>query len=250
MTNPDQGGQPPARRPARRWGLGDILFAAVAGLLLASVAGGIWIGITGESNTAIGTDLASVVGEWVGVVAVLVAASYAKGDASLPKDYGLAINLRTDMFPGVVAGVGSQIVLSALVTPLIQHFQHHLKLSEHAVDVGKQAASSATITKVAVVFVFVVGAPIVEELFFRGALQRALIRRLGPVAGIAVTSVVFGVLHLSGNVSAGSAITLVAELAAFGALLSLLALRTGRLGAGMVAHATFNAVATYSLLHH
>ncbi len=250
MTNPDEGGRPPARQPAKRWGLGDILFAAVAGLLLASVTGGIWTGITGQSNTAIGTDLALLVGEWIGVVAVLVAASYAKGDASLPKDYGLAVHLRADIVPGAVAGAGSQFVLSALVTPLIQHFQHNLKLSEHALDVGKQASSSATATKLAVILVFVTGAPIVEELFFRGALQRALIRRIGPVAGIAVTSVVFGVLHLSGNVSAGSALTLVAELAAFGAVLSILALRTGRLGAGMVAHATFNAVATYSLLHH
>jgi membrane protease YdiL (CAAX protease family) len=62
--------------------------------------------------------------------------------------------------------------------------------------------------------------------------------------------VVFALLHLSGHVSVGSALTLIAELTAFGVVLSLLALRTGRLGASIVAHATFNAVATYSLLHH
>jgi hypothetical protein len=168
----------------------------------------------------------------------------------MAEDYGLAINPGTDLFPGVVAGVGSQIVLSALVTPLIQRFQHHLKLSEQALNVGKQAASSATVTKIAVVIAFAIGAPIVEELFFRGALQRALIRRLGPIAGIALTSIVFALLHLSGNVSVGAALTLVGELAAFGVVLSVLAYRTGRLGPGMVAHAAFNAVATYSLLHH
>lgn len=250
MTNPDEVDRPPAGRPAKHWGLGDVLLAALAGLVLASVAGGIWVSATGEASAAIGTGLASLVGEWVGVVAVLVGASYAKGEGSLSRDYGLAVNLRADLLPGAVAGVGSQIVLSALVTPLIQHFQHHLKLSEHALDVGKQAASSATVTKVAVVLVFVVGAPIVEEFFFRGALQRALIRRLGPVAGISVTALVFALLHLSGHVSVGSALTLVGELAAFGVVLSLLALRTGRLGAGIVAHAAFNALATYSLLHH
>jgi membrane protease YdiL (CAAX protease family) len=249
VTNPDDGARPPDRQPAKRWGLGDIVSAAVAGLLLASVTGGIWMSATGQTANAIGTDLASLVGEWVGVVSVLVFASRVKGEGQLSLDYGLAFDPRADLFPGVAAGVGSQIVLSALVTPLVQHFQRHIKLSEHAIDVGKQAASSATATKFAVVVVFVIGAPVVEELFFRGALQRALIRRLGPVPGIAITSVVFALLHLSGHVSLGSAITLVAELTAFGVVLSLLALRTGRLGAGIVAHAAFNAVATYSLLH-
>jgi membrane protease YdiL (CAAX protease family) len=250
VTFPDDGPPPGPRPPAKQWGLGDVLLAAVAGLFLSSVAGSLWVSVTGQSQTAVGTDVASLLGEWVGVVAVLIFASRAKGSGSLAVDYGLAIDLRADVMPGAVAGVGSQIVLSALVTPLVQHFQHHLRLSEHAIDVGKQASSSPTVTKVAVVLVFVVGAPIVEELFFRGAIQRALIRRIGTVAGVAVTSVVFALLHLSGNVSVGSAITLVAELTAFGVVLSLLALRTGRLGAGIVAHAVFNAIATVSLLHH
>jgi membrane protease YdiL (CAAX protease family) len=250
VSNRDDGVSPPDQRPARRWGLGDIVVAAVAGLFLASVFGAVWISLTGQSTTAVGSDVASLLGEWVGVVSVLVFASRVKGEGRLSLDYGLELDPRADLFPGAVAGVCSQVVLSGLVTPLIQHFQHHIKLSEHAIDVGKQASSSATLTKIVVVVVFVVGAPIVEELFFRGALQRALIRRIGSAPGIAVTSVVFALLHLSGHVSAGSAITLVAELTAFGVVLSLLALRTGRLGAGIVAHAAFNAVATYSLLHH
>jgi membrane protease YdiL (CAAX protease family) len=243
----DQG---PADGRAVRWGLGDVLVAAAAGIVLASLVGAIWVSASGAGPTDISTDMASLVGEWLGVVGVLALVSRSKGTGSLANDFGLRLVPRTDLALGVAVGVASQVVLSNVVTPIVSHFQHHLKLSEHAIDVGTRAASSSPAAKVLVAVVFVVGAPVVEELFFRGVLQRALVRRVGVVAGVAVGAVVFALLHLQGNVGFASAVTLVGELSAFGVVLALLAERTGRLGPGIVAHAAFNAVATYSLLHH
>jgi membrane protease YdiL (CAAX protease family) len=234
---------------AERWGLGDVAFAVMAGLFGATIFAGGWAAATGAGPTDLSSDLAGLAGEWLGVVVVLVFASRTKGTGDLATDYGLRFDLPRDLILGVAVGALSQVVLSYAVTPIVEHFQRHLKLSEHAIDVGNKAATSSSGTKVVVAAVFVIGAPVIEELFFRGALQRALTRRFGAVAAVAVSAIVFALPHLQGNVSLGSKVTLVAELATFGVVLSVLAHRTGRLGPGIFAHAAFNAVATYSLLH-
>ncbi|HMC42582.1 MAG TPA: CPBP family intramembrane glutamic endopeptidase, partial [Acidimicrobiales bacterium] len=73
---------------------------------------------------------------------------------------------------------------------------------------------------------------LVEELFFRGLLQRSLAGWLGPGPAIGVAALGFGLAH-------GEAVQLLA-LVAFGVVLGVLAQRSGRLGPGIVAHAAFN----------
>jgi membrane protease YdiL (CAAX protease family) len=95
---------------------------------------------------------------------------------------------------------------------------------------------------VALVLVVCVGAPVVEELFFRGLLQTRLVGRLGVVWGIVVTSVLFGAAHLIGWVGP---ITFVyaTSIAAAGLVLGTLRHLTGRLGTSIAAHCIFNAQA-------
>ena len=94
---------------------------------------------------------------------------------------------------------------------------------------------------VLLVLIVGIGAPIVEEIFYRGLLQRSLLKR-GLPAGVAVvlTALVFAVSHqqllqLPGLFVAGLV---------FGAL----ALRAGRLGPAITAHVAFNMVTVVSLL--
>ena len=46
-----------------------------------------------------------------------------------------------------------------------------------------------------IAFVGLIG-PFAEELLFRGYIQTRLVRRMGPVGAIAITSVFFGILHM------------------------------------------------------
>lgn len=80
-----------------------------------------------------------------------------------------------------------------------------------------------------------------EEMLFRGVIQAALARRLGPGAGLAASAVLFGLLH---PVSAAYAV--VAGL--LGAYLGLVWIATGNLLAPMVAHAAYDFVALVVLL--
>ena len=85
-----------------------------------------------------------------------------------------------------------------------------------------------------------VGAPVIEELFFRGLLLRALKARIGSVGAVIASGVLFGLAHFEP--------LQLPVLALFGVVLGMVALRTGRLGPGICAHAAFNSLAVYSLL--
>ena len=89
---------------------------------------------------------------------------------------------------------------------------------------------------IVVAFVTVVGAPIIEELFFRGLIQGAFTRRTGPVPAIFITALIFAVIHVTDEGVFAPII-----LFPLAVMLGYLKHRTGRLAAGMVAHATFNA---------
>jgi membrane protease YdiL (CAAX protease family) len=81
-------------------------------------------------------------------------------------------------------------------------------------------------------------APIAEEILYRGFLQSALVRALGPSwAPVLITSAVFTVLHV-GAADAHALPALFALSVALGAAFE----RTGRLGTPIVMHIGFNAL--------
>ena len=82
----------------------------------------------------------------------------------------------------------------------------------------------------------IVGASILEEALFRGVVQPAFVHRFGVVSGIAVTSVLFGLVHMAD-------VWVVVPLIMVGAIAGWLRHRTGGLGAPILFHAAHNAVA-------
>ena len=84
-------------------------------------------------------------------------------------------------------------------------------------------------------------APVFEEIFYRGLLQRALLKRgLSPAVAIGISSLVFGASHLE--------LLQLPGLVAAGALFGYLAHRFDRLGPAIAAHVGFNLVAVGTLL--
>lgn len=99
------------------------------------------------------------------------------------------------------------------------------------------AALSAGAAAILIGTLSVAGQAAAEELFFRGWLQPVLVRGWGAAAGVAVTALVFSVLHMAGGVRSATALV---NLAAGGVLFGLLALRSGGLVAPILAHAGWN----------
>jgi membrane protease YdiL (CAAX protease family) len=85
-----------------------------------------------------------------------------------------------------------------------------------------------------------VGAPIFEELYFRGVVQGILTHRVGPGPAIAIQALLFGCAHFQYGMTANQAIVRIAGITVVGVFLGWLRQSTGRLGAGIAAHATNN----------
>ena len=86
----------------------------------------------------------------------------------------------------------------------------------------------------------VVGAPIVEELFFRGLTLRALEARMRPRIALVVSALVFGAVHLQ--------LLQFPALVAIGLVCGWLAQRDGRIGRAIWAHVGFNGLTVALLL--
>jgi membrane protease YdiL (CAAX protease family) len=78
-----------------------------------------------------------------------------------------------------------------------------------------------------------------EEFFFRAWLQPLLARSWGVTLGLAVTSILFGLVHVF---SRGVPFVVFVNVSLAGAFFGLLALRTGGLAAPMAAHWAWNAI--------
>jgi membrane protease YdiL (CAAX protease family) len=163
-------------------------------------------------------------------------ASRRKGAGDLGEDFGFRV-IPSDAGLGVPIGIASQLLLVPLVYIPIQWLFGKHDLSGQAQQIIDKAHGAGPLVLLGVVLI--VGAPVAEELFFRGLLLRALQRRFAPSPhadawAVAGSSVVFGLAHFE--------LFQLPALVLFGAVLGVLAVRTGRLGPGIWAHAAFNAV--------
>jgi membrane protease YdiL (CAAX protease family) len=182
---------------------------------------------------------------------------------------------------GVAVGLVSAYALVPLLEwplkPFVSHLNQRLSAPAH------QLTAHVNGPGYVILGLFVcVGSPVVEELFFRGLLLRGVLgwllgrsspgrliapsrsgsslppARPGPswvtgssapkmsaraaaAVAVVVCGIAFGLAHFE-------AVELLA-LSGFGAVLGVLALRSGRLGPGIIAHGTFNAVTIISLAH-
>jgi membrane protease YdiL (CAAX protease family) len=215
----------------------------VLGILLSSIVASAWLGASGSKKLSLGGLAASQIGLWVGLVGATALASRRKGTGSLAVDFGLRVR-PLDVVIGAVAGLAAQLGLEYLVVPVLSPLLGNPDVSKPVKDLVNQAHGIG----VAVLVVFVVvGAPVVEELFFRGLLLRSLQRRMGNPPAVAVSAVLFGLAHM--QALPGDALVLVlVSLTLLGLLLAALAVRTGRLGPGMLAHAAFNGITVVAVL--
>ena len=89
-----------------------------------------------------------------------------------------------------------------------------------------------------------VGAPIIEELFFRGVVQPVMMNNLGVGFGIIAQAMLFAGAHYVHGMTFNEAAVRCGTIMVLGLFLGWLRVKTGRLGAGMVAHATNNIIVT------
>ena len=144
---------------------------------------------------------------------------------------GWRIEIRgQDIATGVAAGILLQVPLIPIAYLIIEAVFGEIQPTGRALALTDQVD---TVGETVLIVAFIaVGAPVVEELFYRGLVQRALVDRFGPALGIAVGALLFGAVHFSW--------VELPALALVGLVLGILAWRSGRLGPAIVGHITFN----------
>ncbi len=184
---------------------------------------------------------ADLVGLWAALVASAVWWSRNRGTGSLAADFGYRVGAWWDVPLGAAVGLACQYGLVPLLYLPFERLNHNL--SHQLSQPTERAVGAAHTTAAAVVlFLFLaVGAPLVEELFFRGLLLRALAEWANPVVAVVASGVLFGLAHFEKLQFAG--------LALFGMILGAMAWRFRRLGPSIAAHMSFNAVAVLSTVH-
>lgn len=224
----------PAPRPPR-WGLGDFLVGVFGGYALASLVAAIWYAVSGDDELNLAGQAVSQMGLWTGMVGAAVVASHRKGAGTLAEDFGFR-GKWSDIGLGLVVALAVQLLVLPGIAYLLRPLLGEPEVSgpvQDLLDKSQGLAFAGLILSVAV------GAPLVEELFFRGLLLRSLQRRVPDWAAVVVSAVAFGIAH--GSALPIDAVVLVMiSLTVFGAILAVMAIRTGRLGPSIVTHAVFN----------
>jgi hypothetical protein len=227
-----------------RWGLGDAAGGWVAAQLFSQVWAVVVLVASGHIDDDIDTLPLSVValvqlGLAVAFFLVPYVVSRAKGNG-LVADFGVRARWE-DLWKGGVPGVLAQIVvLPLLYWPLLELIDKSTRdLEEPARSLSDRVDGATGV----ILLVLIVGvlAPIFEELFYRGLVQRALLKRgLSPTVAIGTTALFFGATHFQ--------LLQLPGLVLAGALFGVLAYRFDRLGPAIAAHVTFNMVTVVALL--
>lgn len=233
------GAHPPAEPDTRANLAKPSLFTALGG-----IAAGLALALLGSLLAAFiapGNRLALLVlsqaGLWSGLLSAVWLGSHRYGTGNIWRDFGVRIR-GEDVGWGVLISIIGRIAGLVLVVPLVS-----ISSKFAGSDVKPlQVARSSPALLVALVLIALVGAPFIEELFFRGLLQRSLVPLAGRVGAIACQAVIFASLHMKPSYGLGN-LSLFAAIGAMGLVQGWVADHYKRLGPGIFSHAFFNLVA-------
>lgn len=234
-------------KPTRPVGMGDVILGFVYSQVFASIPAILGLMTVVAANPGLLTSgenvdtagllggpaiVATLLASWAGFLLASFWAGTRKGD----KDWRALLRWRFSWWDipiglGFAAGaILAQVALGWILTSL-------------GVDTSELSNTGMVTDQTGIWLVLMavgaaVGAPIVEEIFFRGLFLSVAVRNYGKAAGVIFVSVVFGLMHMQGTVEASLAVC--SQTALIGAMLALLVLRTNRLGSSIASHMGVN----------
>jgi membrane protease YdiL (CAAX protease family) len=213
---------------------GTAVFAFVGAWVVAQIVSSvILLVLHGDTGTdpSFAVLAVALVGAWSSYLVAMWIASQRAGSRDPITDYGIEVRL-PDLL-GLGVGALAQLVLIRIVyLPLEALWPATFsedRLTENAQDLVDRAGDGSMWLLVLVV---VFAAPLVEELFYRGLLQRPLAARFSQVPVVVGVAAVFALVHFRPAEFPG--------LFAVGLLFGWSALRWDRLGPAIMIHVGFN----------
>ncbi len=212
---------------------------AVGGYVVAWFAGQLLSSLVATANTDTSDDLpipllfVVLAVTWTIYLGMMWWLSQRHGTGDARRDY--AVDVRWTDLAGIPIGAATQLLLVPLLyLPLEAIWPGTFdpeRLSENAEDLLDRATGPAMALLIVMV---VVAAPVVEELVYRGLIQRSLSVHLPAAAALVLAAAIFALVHFRPIEYPG--------LFAVGLVLGACVMSTGRLGMAIIAHMAFNAV--------
>lgn len=229
--------KPLLARPSRNGGI-EIGTASLLWLLtwlVGNLIGSVIVTVAGETSGGtqpLWVNVVAAVSLWTPMLLGLWYLSDRVGSGNIARDFNLRFQ-PIDII-GIPLGVLSQLVLLRLLYWPLEQWWPDTFGREHVERSARNLSDTAHGGGyVVLVLVVVIGAPIVEELMYRGLLQGAFTRRLNDVVGVVIVAAWFALVHFRPVEYPG--------LFLFGLVLGTCALRTRRLGMSVLTHMAFNA---------
>lgn len=217
-----------------QWGIWDAVITIVGSIVTAVVAVVI---LTVLDTPLIVAAIVGTAAPWIFMAGWPLFITKVRGNG--PRiDLGLRMSW-SDVGWGVIAGFGALFaagVVAALSTLVFGDF------NSAAGEIAEELQASGSWIAIALfALLIVVGAPIVEEIAFRGLFFASLMKRgVPPIATVLITAVVFSLFHFEP--------IRIGILLVTGVILGIVRWRTRSLGSAIIAHAVNNAPGAVFLL--
>lgn len=218
----------------RFWGLfGAWLVGGFVGAFLAIALG------FDPAEDAVGLAV-TVVSQTVAALAVVVAVSSGSGRGDLARDIGLRFRGRDAV--GILWGVGLQIAVAVLLSPLVRLISDDFETQQQVADLAESTSDAGG--RLILVVMFVLVAPFIEEVIFRGAMMAWLARLMHIRWAIVLSAAAFAGVHLADP----NAVLAVPSLFVIGVVLGWAAHRRGSIGIAIFIHAGVNLLGAIVLI--
>jgi membrane protease YdiL (CAAX protease family) len=210
------------------------VLAWVGAFIVSQVTSTAVVGLSGAEDVddvPIPTLFLALALTWAAYLGALWWASRRSGTGRIVEDYRLRFRL-VDLV-GAPIGVLTQLVIVPLVyLPLSRIWPGTFSEDELAQNAERLVDRASGGTMVLLVLMVCVGAPIVEELVYRGLLQGSFAARVDGAVAVLISAAWFAVIHFRPVEYPG--------LFTFGLVAGACVLATGRLGTAIVTHVAFN----------
>ena len=216
----------------------------VIGLLAAWLGGGIvgalvaYVAGFDPVENAVGLAM-TIVAQTLAALWVVMSVTRRSGSGVARREIGLELNPKD--WVGLFYGIGLQIAVSALTYPL--------RLILDDFDTQQQVAELAEATndaggRLVLVAVFVLFAPFIEEIIFRGVMLSWLARHMSSLRAVIVSAAAFAAVHLADPQAAIA----VPGLFLLGVVLGLVARRRRSISLPIFMHAGVNLLGAIALI--
>jgi membrane protease YdiL (CAAX protease family) len=226
----------PTPDPQLRIPAAALVVAAVG--IVVGVAASIGLSLLGQlaGIPRLARLLLSQAGLWTGLLGAVWTVSRRFGTGHPLEDFRVRVS-GANVGWGALMSLAARFASGVAVVPIVLASRRFAGTNDKAFKIFRGDTASFVV----VALLAVVGAPIVEELFFRGIVQGALLDAVGNVWAVALQAVVFGLAHFN-PLYGWANVTVIVAIGAAGVVLGI-TVRLRGLGASMFAHGFFNLVA-------